>query len=109
MYQGPSYMCLLTLYLVVERFARSISLVCLIVCPPPCSLSQSDEEEIVDLTPEIRKQCLATCPKQQSLYDACVKRITASKEGDCETWFIELLTCADKCVAPKVFAATKGG
>jgi len=68
-----------------------------------------DEGEIVDPTPKIRAECMKTCPKQQKLYDACVNRITASGEGDCEAWFMELIACTDKCVGPKIFAATKGG
>lgn len=71
-------------------------------------LAKSDEE-IVDPGASIREECKKTCPKQQSHYDACVGRITEKKEGDCEAWFIELVTCIDKCVAPKVFQVTKGG
>jgi len=52
---------------------------------------------------------MKACPKQQKLYEACVGRIAATGEGDCEAWFMELVHCADKCIAPKVFAATKGG
>ena len=69
-------------------------------------ISQSDEEP-VDRIKEVRQECYKTCPKQQKLYDACVQRITEKKEGDCESWFLDLLTCADKCVAPKIFKLTK--
>jgi len=72
----------------------------------PTPFSQSDEEP-VDPIADVRKECYKTCPKQQKLYDACVQRITEKKEGDCEAWFIELLSCADKCVAPKIFKLTK--
>lgn len=65
------------------------------------------EDEIVDPTPAIRKGCLGSCPKQLSLYKACVDRITAKGEGDCEAWFLDLVTCMDKCIAPKLFDATK--
>lgn len=67
---------------------------------------QADEEP-VDPIKDVRTECYKSCPKQQKLYDACVQRITDKKEGDCEAWFIELLTCADKCVAPKIFKLTK--
>lgn len=62
---------------------------------------------MVDPMPKIRQECLKTCPKQEKLYNACVERITEKKAGDCEAWFIEWIRCSDKCVAPKVFAATK--
>lgn len=67
---------------------------------------QSDEEP-VDPIKDVRAECYKSCPKQQKLYDACVERITEKKVGDCEAWFIELLSCADKCVAPKIFKLTK--
>jgi Ubiquinol-cytochrome C reductase hinge protein len=73
-------------------------------------LLQSDEDGgVADKMSEIRAVCRKTCPKQLGKYNACKERITAKKEGDCEAWYIELLTCEDKCVAPKIFAATKGG
>ncbi|GKY99826.1 hypothetical protein MPSEU_000936400 [Mayamaea pseudoterrestris] len=67
------------------------------------------DDEVKDPTPAIRASCISSCPKPKKLYDACVQRITDSKEGDCEIWYIELIQCMDKCVAPKLFAATKGG
>ena len=73
---------------------------------PHLWLQQSDDEP-VDPIKDVRAECYKSCPKQQKLYDACVQRITDKKEGDCEAWFIELLTCADKCVAPKIFKLTK--
>jgi ubiquinol-cytochrome c reductase subunit 6 len=57
--------------------------------------------------PALRAECAKACPKQDTLYKACVERITAKKEGDCESWFMEFLHCQDKCIAPKIFAATK--
>jgi hypothetical protein len=65
------------------------------------------QAEVVDKLPEIRKECLLQCPKQEELYQACVTRITEKKEGDCESWFMEFIHCQDKCVAPKIFAVTK--
>lgn len=50
---------------------------------------------------------MKTCPKEQADYDACVKRISNQGHGDCEPWFIDLVHCADKCIAPKVFKFTK--
>jgi ubiquinol-cytochrome c reductase subunit 6 len=57
--------------------------------------------------PSIRAECAKACPKQDTLYKACVERITEKKEGDCESWFMEFIHCQDKCIAPKIFAATK--
>ena len=72
------------------------------------TLHQSDEE-VVDPMPKLREECRPSCPKQVKDYNACISRITEKKEGDCEAWFIDLITCVDKCVAPKVFQLTKGG
>jgi hypothetical protein len=52
---------------------------------------------------------MKTCPKEEKLYNACIQRIEERKEGDCEIWFMDLITCVDKCLAPKIFKATKGG
>lgn len=68
---------------------------------------QQADDEPVDPMAQVRADCLSSCPKQKKLYDSCVQRITDKKEGDCESWFIELLSCADKCVAPKIFKLTK--
>ena len=57
--------------------------------------------------PKIRKECMDSCTKQKDLYKACVGRIEAKKEGDCEVWFMEWMSCADKCIAPKIFKLTK--
>lgn len=70
---------------------------------------QSDEEEIVDKFPQLREECKKSCPKQLKLYKDCTERIASSGTGDCEAWYIDLISCADKCVAPKIFALTKGG
>ena len=70
---------------------------------------QSDDEDVVDAMPAVREECKSSCPKQLKLYNDCVTRITDKKEGDCEAWFIELISCADKCAAPKIFKMTKGG
>jgi ubiquinol-cytochrome c reductase subunit 6 len=67
------------------------------------------EEEIVDPMPTLREECKMACPKQLKLYEGCVQRITEKNEGDCESWFIELISCADKCAAPKLFKMTRGG
>lgn len=67
------------------------------------------DDEPVDPMPKIRETCLPSCPKQIKLYDACKDRIAKSGEGDCEAWYLELHHCVDKCVAPKIFTATKGG
>ena len=61
----------------------------------------------MDPTPALREECRKTCPKAQKLYEGCVGRITKSKEGDCEAWYLDLVMCIDKCVAPKVFELTK--
>ena len=73
----------------------------------PCFLQS--EEEIIDPVPEIKQQCFVECPKPQARYDSCMKGIKTSGEGDCESWYFYLLNCVNKCVAPRIFAATKGG
>ena len=57
----------------------------------------------------IRKECLPTCPGPIANYEACKERIKGKENLDCEIWYYELHHCVDKCVAPKIFAATKGG
>ena len=64
------------------------------------------QSESVDIK-ALRQECAKKCPKVQQLYDDCVKRITETKQGDCEGWFFDVLHCVDKCVAPKVFQLTK--
>jgi Ubiquinol-cytochrome C reductase hinge protein len=72
-------------------------------------LQTEQPAEVADKTQEIREKCKSACPNQLNLYKACQHRIAASGAGDCEPWYIELITCADKCMAPQVFAITKGG
>eukprot|EP00544_Gedaniella_sp_CCMP2646_P011903 CAMPEP_0202488810 /NCGR_PEP_ID=MMETSP1361-20130828/6758_1 /ASSEMBLY_ACC=CAM_ASM_000849 /TAXON_ID=210615 /ORGANISM="Staurosira complex sp., Strain CCMP2646" /LENGTH=110 /DNA_ID=CAMNT_0049118467 /DNA_START=134 /DNA_END=466 /DNA_ORIENTATION=- len=68
---------------------------------------QSDEEP-VDPLPKFREQCVSKCPDYKHRYDACVKRIEAKGEGDCESWYFELVHCVDACALPKVFKTLKG-
>lgn len=76
--------------------------------PPPLPPTmQTDTAEVKDPYPELRKAAYKDCPKQASLYEACVKRITESKTGDCEAWYVELVTCVDAQIAPKIFKLTK--
>jgi hypothetical protein len=42
----------------------------------------------------------------KDLYQACVKRITEKKEGDCEAWFMEFLP-GQVCGSQDFFAATR--
>jgi ubiquinol-cytochrome c reductase subunit 6 len=65
------------------------------------------EEEVVDQYPQLRQECRKACPKPLELYEACSKRIAETKVGDCESWYIDLVNCVDKCVAPKIFKLTK--
>jgi ubiquinol-cytochrome c reductase subunit 6 len=71
--------------------------------------TQSDDDEVVDPYPKVREECLKTCPKEDKLYQACIGRISDNGHGDCEAWYIDLMKCADKCIAPKIFKLTKGG
>ena len=68
---------------------------------------QSDDEEPVDHLPQLRKDCVKSCPGPKANYDACVKRIEKSGTGDCEAWYFDLIQCVDKCVAPKAFKPLK--
>lgn len=65
------------------------------------------EQEVVDPLPKLKEECLGKCPTPKGNYDACVKRIEATGEGDCEAWYFDMLHCVDKCVAPKVFKLLK--
>ncbi len=65
------------------------------------------EEDPVDILPQLRQDCLKTCPAPKANYEACVKRIESKGEGDCEAWYFDMLSCVDKCVAPKIFKYTK--
>lgn len=70
------------------------------------SIFQSDEEP-VDILPTLKKECLTKCPAPKAAYEACIKRIEAKGEGDCEGWYFDMLTCVDHCVAPKILKYTK--
>eukprot|EP00527_Entomoneis_sp_CCMP2396_P007338 CAMPEP_0198149498 /NCGR_PEP_ID=MMETSP1443-20131203/46881_1 /TAXON_ID=186043 /ORGANISM="Entomoneis sp., Strain CCMP2396" /LENGTH=67 /DNA_ID=CAMNT_0043814557 /DNA_START=108 /DNA_END=311 /DNA_ORIENTATION=- len=64
--------------------------------------------EITDPMHGIREECKnKDCIFQKQEYDQCVSRITEKKFGDCEAWFFDWIKCADKCIAPKIFSATK--
>ena len=69
-------------------------------------MCQSDEEP-VDILPTLKKECLTKCPAPKAAYEACIKRIEAKGEGDCEGWYFDMLTCVDHCVAPKILKYTK--
>ena len=69
-------------------------------------IQQSDEEP-VDILPTLKEECLKTCPAPKAAYNACIKRIEAKGEGDCEAWYFDMLTCVDHCVAPQVLKYTK--
>ena len=72
------------------------------------SLHSQSDDEVVDPMPAIREECkVTTCNSGKTNYEACVKRITENKFGDCEAWYFDWLKCADKCIAPKIFAMTK--
>jgi hypothetical protein len=62
---------------------------------------------VKDPYPQLRKEAYSECKKQAELYEACVKRITESKVGDCEAWYIDLVSCVDAKIAPKIFKLTK--
>jgi ubiquinol-cytochrome c reductase subunit 6 len=70
------------------------------------SPNKSDEEP-VDPMAAIRKSCIPSCPKPLANYEACKERIKDKPGATCEIWYYELHHCVDKCVAPKIFAATK--
>jgi len=67
-----------------------------------------DDDEVVDILPQIRKECLkVSCSAEKAAYDACVKRVQVKGDGDCEAWYFDMLGCVDHCAAPKIFAHTK--
>ena len=106
---GGSLESFLSLSLSLSLLIKSFRFIVLTHAPTFSNLFLffQSEDEVVDPTPAIREECRKTCPKQQDLYKACIGRITAKGEGDCEAWFLDLMTCMDKCVAPKLFKATK--
>eukprot|EP00542_Grammatophora_oceanica_P014423 CAMPEP_0194045884 /NCGR_PEP_ID=MMETSP0009_2-20130614/18693_1 /TAXON_ID=210454 /ORGANISM="Grammatophora oceanica, Strain CCMP 410" /LENGTH=63 /DNA_ID=CAMNT_0038690913 /DNA_START=24 /DNA_END=212 /DNA_ORIENTATION=- len=61
------------------------------------------DEDPVDPLPSLKADCLKSCPQPKAAYEACIKRIEAKGEGDCEAWYFDMLHCVDKCVAPKVW------
>ena len=65
------------------------------------------DEEPVDPLPKLRAECRPNCTAATAKYEACVNRIKASGEGDCEAWYFDYLHCVDKCVAPKIMKYTK--
>ncbi len=69
-------------------------------------ITQADEEP-VDILPQLRQDCIKSCPVPKAAYEACIKRIEKKGEGDCEAWYFDMLTCVDKCVAPKIFKHVK--
>ena len=73
----------------------------------PFYIKNQQDEEPVDRLPQLREECKPSCTTSMSKYEACVKRVKAAGEGDCEAWFFDHLHCLDKCVAPKVFKYTK--
>jgi len=68
---------------------------------------KSDEEDPVDILPQLREECKKGCDGPQKAYDLCTKRIETKGEGDCEAWYFDLIHCVDVCVAPKAFNHTK--
>eukprot|EP00816_Leptocylindrus_hargravesii_P010686 CAMPEP_0196807694 /NCGR_PEP_ID=MMETSP1362-20130617/7697_1 /TAXON_ID=163516 /ORGANISM="Leptocylindrus danicus, Strain CCMP1856" /LENGTH=68 /DNA_ID=CAMNT_0042181737 /DNA_START=53 /DNA_END=259 /DNA_ORIENTATION=+ len=67
----------------------------------------SDDEEPVDVRPQLQEECKPKCPMQSANYDACKERIKGNSEGDCEAWFFDLMQCVDNCVSHKIFHGTK--
>mmetsp|Transcript_16240 Transcript_16240/g.45011 ORF Transcript_16240/g.45011 Transcript_16240/m.45011 type:complete len:117 (-) Transcript_16240:161-511(-) len=72
-------------------------------------INTMSDEEPVDQLPQIRKDCIKTCPGPLANYEACKDRIKGKENVSCEIWYYELHHCVDLCVAPKIFAVTKGG
>lgn len=72
----------------------------------------ADEDEIVDIRPKLLESCKQSqCKEQIKLYNDCVTRlekITATNsEKTCASWYFDIRTCADACVAPRIFATLK--
>eukprot|EP00545_Synedropsis_sp_CCMP1620_P009208 CAMPEP_0119029838 /NCGR_PEP_ID=MMETSP1176-20130426/40722_1 /TAXON_ID=265551 /ORGANISM="Synedropsis recta cf, Strain CCMP1620" /LENGTH=66 /DNA_ID=CAMNT_0006986195 /DNA_START=496 /DNA_END=696 /DNA_ORIENTATION=+ len=65
------------------------------------------DEDPVDQLPQIREACKSSCPTNVAAYESCIKRIETKGEGDCESWYFDLVHCIDKCAAPKIFKLTK--
>ena len=84
--------------------------------PPPLgrlsdapSLRRSDDEDPVDIRPELEEACKPKCAKFVAAYDACVERVAKDTTGEahCTGQYFDLWGCVDKCVAPTLFKHTK--
>ena len=57
----------------------------------------------VDCKPAIDERCSHRCHHQWEDYERCAKRIEAKGEGECSGWYMDYLTCVDKCAAQVLF------
>ena len=56
-----------------------------------------------DCKPAIDERCSHRCHHQWEDYERCAKRIEAKGEGECSGWYMDYLTCVDKCAAQVLF------
>lgn len=68
-----------------------------------------DEDEIVDIKPDIEEACRPGCSKLWASYEACVARAKKDTTGEahCTGQYLDFWKCIDKCAVPKVFATLK--
>ena len=57
----------------------------------------------VDCKPAIDERCSHRCHHQWEDYERCAKRIEAKGQGECSGWYMDYLTCVDKCAAQVLF------
>lgn len=68
-----------------------------------------DDDEPVDIRPEVEEKCRTTCVKQWALYEACVSRVKKDTTGEahCSGQYLDFWKCVDLCAIPKVFEKLK--
>lgn len=68
-----------------------------------------DEEDPVDVKPEVEEACKPKCVKALMAYQACEERIKADTTGEahCTGQYFDYWACVDKCAATKLFSKLK--
>ncbi|GAQ81258.1 ubiquinol-cytochrome c reductase subunit 6 [Klebsormidium nitens] len=77
----------------------------------PCRFTQkmADDEDPVDLKPEIEEDCKPKCAKPLFKYNECKERVEKDTTGEkhCTGQYFDFWSCIDKCAANKTFSHLK--
>ncbi|CAO3631285.1 unnamed protein product [Cunninghamella blakesleeana] len=68
---------------------------------------EEEEEEPEDPKEQIMEECAKECSGLKKHLDECNERVENGSSENCIEEFFHYMHCADKCAAPKIFAATK--